>query len=119
MVISSQRPSELSPTVLSQCNSFILHRIVNDRDQDMVRRMVPDNMGNILSELPALPTKKAIILGSAITIPTIVDIRDIPAQNRPKSDTPDFWKVWTYSEERSLDWEPIVEMWGSQQKSCK
>ncbi|PWJ52022.1 MULTISPECIES: ATP-binding protein [Clostridia] len=111
LVVSSQRPSELSPTVLSQCNSFILHRIVNDRDQDMVRRMVPDNMGNILSELPALPTKKAIILGSAVSIPTVVDIKDIPSQNRPKSDTPDFWKVWTYAEERSLDWKPIIDTW--------
>ncbi|AKA69053.1 MULTISPECIES: ATP-binding protein [Clostridia] len=111
LVVSSQRPSELSPTVLSQCNSFILHRIVNDRDQDMVRRMVPDNMGNILSELPALPTKKAIILGSAVSIPTVVDIKDIPSQNRPKSDTPDFWKVWTHAEERSLDWKPIVDTW--------
>ena len=111
LVVSSQRPSELSPTVLSQCNSFILHRIVNDRDQDMVRRMVPDNMGNILSELPVLPTKKAIILGSAVSIPTVVDIKDIPPQNRPKSGTPDFWKVWTFAEERSLDWKPIIDTW--------
>ncbi len=72
LLVSSQRPAELSPTVLSQCNSYIIHRIVNDRDQEMVKRMVPDNLGNILSELPALPTRKAIILGSAISIPTIV-----------------------------------------------
>ena len=38
LVLSSQRPSELSPTVLSQCNTFILHRISNDRDQDLVHR---------------------------------------------------------------------------------
>jgi DNA helicase HerA-like ATPase len=111
LVISSQRPSELSPTILSQCNSFILHRIVNDRDQEIVSRMVPDNMGNILSELPALPTQKAIILGSAVTIPTIVDIKQLPTKNRPKSSTPDFWKVWTYAEKRSLDWKPIVDKW--------
>ena len=40
LMVSSQRPAELSQTVLSQCNSFIIHRIVNDRDQEMVKRMV-------------------------------------------------------------------------------
>ncbi|MEW5815080.1 MAG: ATP-binding protein [Spirochaetota bacterium] len=44
LLLSSQRPSELSPTVLSQCNTFLLHRIVNDRDQELVRRLIPDNL---------------------------------------------------------------------------
>ncbi len=48
LVLSSQRPSELSPTVLSQCNSFLLHRISNDRDQDLVHRLVPDNLRGLL-----------------------------------------------------------------------
>ena len=39
LVLASQRPSEISPTVLSQCNTFLLHRLVNDRDQDLVRRL--------------------------------------------------------------------------------
>ena len=39
LVLSSQRPSELSPTVLSQCNSFLLHRISNDRDQELIHRL--------------------------------------------------------------------------------
>lgn len=52
LVISSQRPSELSPTVLSQCNTFLLHRISNDRDQEQVLRLVPDNMRGLLRELP-------------------------------------------------------------------
>src|SRR3569623_2015148 len=43
LVLSSQRPSELSPTVLSQCNSYLLHRISNDRDQELVHKLVPDN----------------------------------------------------------------------------
>ncbi|MDD7636360.1 MAG: ATP-binding protein [Clostridiales bacterium] len=111
LLISSQRPSELSSTVLSQCNSFILHRIVNDRDQEMVRRMVPDNLGNILGELPALPTKKAIVLGSAITVPTIVDINELPHKMRPKSETPDFWKVWNGQEKRAAEWTPVIDDW--------
>ena len=48
LLISSQRPSELSDTVLSQCNTFLLHRIVNDRDQDLVKRLVPDTIGGVI-----------------------------------------------------------------------
>src|SRR5690606_5225294 len=69
LTLSSQRPSELSPTVLSQCNTFLLHRIVNDRDQELVRRLVPDNIGGLLQELPILPTRKAILLGWASPLP--------------------------------------------------
>ncbi len=111
LLISSQRPSELSPTVLSQCNSYILHRIVNDKDQEMIKRLVPDNLGNMLDELPSLPTQKAIVLGSAIIIPTLVDIKDLPKGNRPKSDNPDFWNIWIGEKERTIDWKPIVDEW--------
>lgn len=110
LVLASQRPSELSPTVLSQCNTFILHRIVNDRDQEMVRRLVPDNVGNLLNELPALPTQKAIVLGSAITVPTLVDIYPLAPELRPRSETPDYWKAWQ-EEHSKIDWKPVVNEW--------
>ena len=45
LVLASQRPSEVSQTVLSQCNTFLLHRVVNDRDQELVKRLVPDGLG--------------------------------------------------------------------------
>lgn len=113
LIISSQRPSELSSTVLSQCNSYILHRIVNDKDQEMVKRLVPDNIGNILDELPSLPTRKAIVLGSAVPIPTIVEIKNLTVKQRPKSDNPQFWDVWTGREARDLNWKPITDVWQS------
>lgn len=111
LIVSSQRPAELSQTVLSQCNSFIIHRIVNDRDQEMVRKMVPDNLGDILSELPSLPTRKAVILGSAIPVPTIVDINELKNDHKPRSDTPDFWSVWTGTKICPVEWQPIVREW--------
>lgn len=111
MIVSSQRPSELSPTVLSQCNSYILHRIVNDRDQEMVKRLVPDNLGSLLDELPSLPQKKAIVLGTAVPIPTIVDINEIPLCQRPKSDDPKFWDVWIRKDLRECKWDPIIDCW--------
>ncbi|MBN7771842.1 ATP-binding protein [Clostridium aminobutyricum] len=111
LVLSSQRPSELSQTVLSQCNSYILHRIVNDRDQELIRKLVPDNLGNLLDELPSLPTQKAIVLGTSVPLPTVVEIRELSLGKRPNSDDPAFWDVWTNKETRDLNWKPIVDEW--------
>jgi len=111
LLLSSQRPSELSPTVLSQCNTFLLHRLVNDRDQELVRKLVPDNLGNLLSELPVLPTRKAILLGWASPIPLLVEMKWLKSKHRPKSSDPDFWNVWTKKEPREIDWKQIVDEW--------
>ena len=111
LVISSQRPSELSQTVLSQCNTFLLHRLVNDKDQDMVKKLVPDNLGSILNELPILPTKKAILLGWAAPIPVIVEMNNLEESNRPQSKDPEYWDVWTRKEERDIEWKNICDEW--------
>src|SRR5690554_707801 len=104
LVLSSQRPSELSPTVLSQCNSFLLHRISNDRDQELVHRLVPDNLRGLLRDIPSLPARQAVLLGWASELPTLVEMRHLPDDQRPKSDDPDFWEVWTRQNERPADW---------------
>jgi uncharacterized protein len=111
LVLSSQRPSELSPTVLAQCNTFLLHRIVNDSDQELVARLVPDNVGGLLRELPSLPSRQAILLGWATPIPILVDIDELPVEQRPQSSDPDFWDVWTLGKERSIDWGAISTQW--------
>lgn len=116
LVIASQRPSELSQTVLSQCNTFLLHRIVSDRDQEMVKRLVPDSLSGILNELPVLPSRKAILLGWAAPIPVMVEINELKTEQRPKSKDPDFWDVWTgkAKRERKVDWREIVDDWQGQ-----
>jgi len=111
LLLSSQRPSELSPTVLSQCNTFLLHRLVNDRDQELVKRFVPDNLGSILNELPVLPTKKAILLGWAAPVPILVDMNELKKEHQPDSKDPDFWDVWTGKEKRKIDWKEITDEW--------
>jgi len=111
LVISSQRPSELSPTVLAQCNTFLLHRMVNDRDQYLVGKLVPDNLGGLLKELPSLPSRQAILLGWAVTVPTLVEITELPKEHRPHSSDPEFWDVWTGKQERLVNWREIVEDW--------
>ncbi|MBO8153485.1 ATP-binding protein [Thermovirga sp.] len=111
LVLASQRPSELSQTVLSQCNTFLLHRIVSDRDQEMVKKLVPDTMGGILNELPVLPSRKAILLGWVTPLPVLVEMNELSEEQRPKSKDPEFWNVWINKEERNIDWGPIVYDW--------
>jgi hypothetical protein len=121
LVLSSQRPSELSPTVLSQCNSYLLHRISNDRDQELIHRLVPDNLRGLLRDLPSLPSRHAILLGWASELPVLVEMSSLPQAHRPKSDDPDFWAVWAgkqlndageeVSVERTVDWKAIADDW--------
>ncbi len=111
LVLSSQRPSELSPTVLSQCNTFLLHRISNDKDQELVQRFVPDNLKGLLRELPSLPSQNAILMGWATEIPVMVRMNALPEKHQPQSEDPDFWNVWTRKSERTVDWERIAADW--------
>ncbi len=117
LVLSSQRPSELSPTVLSQCNTFLLHRISNDRDQELVHRLVPDNLKGLLQELPSLPSQSAILLGWASELPVLVRMNDLPRSQQPRSDDPEFWGVWVGKDEegkaveRKTDWKRIADDW--------
>lgn len=111
LVLASQRPSEVSPTVLSQCNTFLLHRIVNDLDQQLVRRLVPDGLGDLLRELPSLPTRRALLLGWAAPAPVLVEVRQLEENRRPHSPDPAFWAVWSGDEERRIDWTGIVDPW--------
>lgn len=111
LVLSSQRPSELSPTVLSQCNTFLLHRISNDRDQELVHRLLPDNMRGILREMPSLPSQYAVLLGWATELPVMVKMRTLPKNQCPQSEDPDYWDVWTRKVDRDIDWTKISNDW--------
>ena len=117
LVLSSQRPSELSPTVLSQCNTYLLHRVSNDCDQQLVHRLVPDSLRGLLRELPSLPSQSAILLGWASEIPVLVKMRDLPKYQQPRSDDPDFWGVWLDDSTedtpvtRTEDWQRIAVDW--------
>ena len=117
LVLSSQRPSELSPTVLSQCNTFLLHRISNDRDQEFVHKLVPDNLRGLLRELPSLSSQNAILLGWASELPVMVRMNDLPKDKQPQSADPDYWDVWTGKDSdgnpvvRDPNWEAVANDW--------
>ena len=111
LVLASQRPSEVSTTVLSQCNTFLLHRLVNDQDQNLMKRLVPDGLGPLLRELPSLPTRRAILLGWAAPAPILVEMQDLQKAFQPESPDPAFWDVWTGIHERRIDWAEISRIW--------
>lgn len=97
LVIISQRPSEVNRTVLSQCNNFISLRLTNVEDQNVIKRMLPDNLGNIADNLSLLDVGEAIIVGDAILLPSRIKI-DKPGIH-PSSTTVPFWQIW--SEDKS------------------
>lgn len=111
LVLSSQRPHEISPTVLSQCNTFLLHRLSNDRDQEIVRNLVPENLRGLMRELPLLRSQTAILLGWAVELPVLVRMNDLKREQQPRSEDPEFWKVWIGKKDRTIDWNTIVDVW--------
>lgn len=91
-MIVSQRPSEISPTVFSQCNNFVVMRLTNPDDQSYVKRLLPDNLMGYTDSLAVLETKEALLVGDSISTPCIVKIND--ANPLPKSEDIKFLKEW-------------------------
>ena len=94
LMVSSQRPSELSKTVLSQCSNFIVHRIQNPDDLNHIRQMTPHISSNILFRLPSIPTQHALVFGSSVQIPTLFKVNDAyPLPNSANSDIIKHWFI--------------------------
>lgn len=110
LVVSSQRPSELSKTVLSQCNSFIVHRIQNPDDQNYIRKLVSSANSEILSQLPTLPQQHVIVMGDCVRTPIVARMND--ANPRPNSNNPEFISNWL--KEDVADYEGVVIKWTEQ-----
>lgn len=92
LIVSSQRPSELSKTVLSQCNSFIIHRLQNPDDQKYVRGLISSANADLLEQLPIIPQQHAIITGDCVRTPVQVRIDDVSPQ--PNSNNPKYISNW-------------------------
>lgn len=84
LIVSSQRPSELSKTVLSQCSNFIVHRIQNPEDLAHIRQITPHISETILRRMPSIPTQHALIFGHAVNLPTTFKVND--ADPTPRSE---------------------------------
>lgn len=107
LLISSQRPSELSKTVLSQCNSFIVHRIQNPDDQMYIRKLVSSANSEILNQLPTLPQQHVIIMGDCVRTPVVARMNT--AEPLPNSNNPEFVNNWLA--ENKIDYQKVVDKW--------
>jgi DNA helicase HerA-like ATPase len=93
LVVITQRPSEVNRTVLSQSSNFIAMRLTNADDQSVVRKLLPDSLGNFAELLPILDIGEALVVGDASLLPSRVKIAE-PTQ-RPNSATVKFWDKWS------------------------
>lgn len=92
LLVVSQRPSDVSKTILSQCNNFLSLRLTNDTDQAVIKRLMPDSLAGLTSILPLLDTGEALMLGDAVLLPSRIKL-DKPTI-APDSATREFWKDW-------------------------
>ena len=98
LCLVSQRPADLSETILSQCNTFIALRMNNKEDQDYVARAMPESGLGLLNALPSLRTREAVIVGEGVTVPMRVRLRELEEEKRPRSANVAFSASWINDE---------------------
>ena len=92
--ISSQRPSELSKTVVSQCSNFIIHRVQNPDDLQYLSKMVPYVNNNMIDRLTYIQTGNALVFGSAINLPTLTQFEQAnPATDSGNAKISEKWYI--------------------------
>jgi len=92
LLVSSQRPSELSKTVLSQCSNFIVHRIQNPEDLSHIRQITPHVSETVLKRMPSIPTQHALIFGHSVNLPATFKVNI--ASPLPNSDNNKVSENW-------------------------
>ena len=110
LLLASQRPSEISETIFSQCNNFIAMRLTNPVDQGYVKKLLPDTLGTLIDTMPSLKQGEALLVGESIILPSIVQIdRCI---NEPSSNDIPYWVLWK-EEWKNMSIEEIKTEWYS------
>lgn len=115
-MIVSQRPSEISETVLSQCSSMVLLRMNNPDDQEYAARVVSDQFRSLISLLPSMRPGEGFIIGDAVLMPmrTLIDM----PPKEPQSANLDFFRLWSVADE-TPDVEGILDRWWRQDRAQK
>lgn len=93
LVVVTQRPSEVSRTILSQSGNFIAMRLTNAEDQSIIKKLLPDSLGNFADLLPVLDIGEALVVGDASLLPSRIMVSE--PSNKPRSDTVKFWTQWS------------------------
>jgi hypothetical protein len=111
LAVVSQRPHELSETVLAQCSSFICLRVTNPDDQQYIRDLVPDAEANLVSILAGLGRGEAMALGESVPLPTRFQFHK--PNPEPNSNDIDFYGMWNEGPD-DIDVDEIVNRWRRQ-----
>lgn len=108
LLLSSQRPSEISETIFSQCSNFLAMRLTNPSDQSYVSRLLPDTLGNLCEKLPTLGAGEALLIGEAVVMPSLVKVD--PCSPAPSSTDIPYYQLWK-QEWKKLDFPGIKKTW--------
>lgn len=108
LMVVSQRPSEVSETIFSQCNNFISLRLTNVNDQNYVKALMPENSNAIADILPNLSSGECLIVGDATLIPSVVKL-EMP-NPEPKSQSIKFQDEWQ-KEWKEVSFEEVIKRW--------
>ncbi|GGA77221.1 sea9 [Neiella marina] len=114
LFIVSQRPSDVSTTILSQCNNVISLRLTNSEDQTTVKKLLPDSLDSLLDILPIMDVGEALVVGDSVLLPSRIKIT--PPLEKPLSETVKFWERWSKTNE-NIDYESVVENLRKQSRS--
>jgi hypothetical protein len=101
LLVASQRPSELSKTVLSQCSNFVVHQIQNPDDLAHIRQMTPFISESVLRRLPSLPKQHALVFGNSVSLPTTFKVRE--AMPRPESGDAKIRELWFHAAQKDAE----------------
>lgn len=112
----SQRPSELSESILSQCNTLIALRMSNEQDQNFVQRALPDSVRSLVNVLPTLRTQEALVVGEGTVVPVRLRFNDLPEENRPQSADVPFAERWSDEIADSDYIDNVVRRWRLQER---
>jgi uncharacterized protein len=111
LAIVTQRPAEIDPTILSQCNTVFALRMSNDRDQEIVKSAISDTGSGLLEFLSALGQREAIAFGDGVTLPVRIRFDDLPQHAMPRSSSAMFTTMWQQATSDTGFLEQIVEKW--------
>lgn len=108
LLLASQRPSEISDTIFSQCSNFIAMRLTSPTDQSYVNRLLPDAMGSMMNKLPSLKVGEALLLGEAVVLPSVVQIGRCAPE--PSSNDIPYLQLWK-EKWKDVEFGEIVKRW--------
>ena len=114
LAIISQRPAELDPTILSQCNTVFSMRLTNERDQDILKAGISDAAASLLEFMPTMGTGEAVTFGEGVSLPTRIKFDLLPSHALPKSSTASFTRNWAIDVPEDGFLDAIVARWRMQ-----